>query len=40
MKHKDFKSSLEFLLDYGFEYTYDSETGKGSVTKIALERSF
>ena len=28
MKHKDFKSSLEFLLDYGFEYTYDSETGK------------
>ncbi|MBR5242052.1 MAG: hypothetical protein IKV20_02825 [Clostridia bacterium] len=28
MKYEDFKTSLEFLTLYGFEYTYDSETGK------------
>ena len=28
MNYKDFKTSLEFLTLYGFEYTYDSETGK------------
>ena len=28
MKYKNFKSSLEFLISYGFEYTCDSETGK------------
>ena len=28
MKHKDFQSALEFLLDYGFEYGCDSATGR------------
>ncbi len=28
MKYKNFKCSLEFLTSYGFEYAYDSETGK------------
>lgn len=28
MKCKDFQSALEFLLDYGFEYCYDSATGR------------
>ena len=28
MKYKNFKTSLEFLTSYGFEYTYDSETKK------------
>lgn len=28
MKYKDFQSALEFLLDYGFEYCYDSATGR------------
>ena len=27
-RFKDFKSSLEFLTSYGFEYCYDSATGK------------
>lgn len=33
MKHKDFKSALEFLVDYGFEYCYDSATGKRNCYK-------
>lgn len=28
MRYKDFKSALEFLQDYGFEYSYDSATGR------------
>lgn len=28
MKYNDFKSALDFLLDYGFEYCYDSATGR------------
>ena len=28
MKYKDFKMSLEFLQNYGFEYCKDSTTGK------------
>ena len=28
MKCKDFQSALEFLIDYGFEYCYDSATGR------------
>lgn len=28
MKYKNFKSALEFLSNYGFEYCYDSATGK------------
>ena len=27
-KYKDFQSSLEFLLDYGFEFSKDSATGR------------
>jgi hypothetical protein len=28
MQYKDFQSALEFLVDYGFEYCFDSATGR------------
>ena len=33
MKYKDFKTSLEFLQNYGFEYCKDSATGRAECYK-------
>ena len=33
MKYKDFKTSLEFLINYGFTYCKDSATGRADCYK-------
>lgn len=39
-KYKDFQSSLEFLLDYGFEFSNDSGTGRKNVIKTNMVKLF